>query len=63
MTEPALIQPQRGGGPRRPELATQWQLMWWKFKRHHLALIGMSVLAVYVVLATFAGFVGPEAPF
>lgn len=63
MTEPALIQPQRGGGPRRPELATQWQLMWWKFKRHHLALIGMSVLAVYVFLATFAGFVGPEAPF
>ena len=37
--------------------------MWWKFKRHHLALIGMSVLAVYVFLATFAGFVGPEAPF
>ena len=63
MTEPALIQPQRGGGLRRPELATQWQLMWWKFKRHRMALIGMSVLAVYVFLATFAGFVGPEAPF
>ena len=63
MTAPALIQPQRGGGPRRPELAPQWQLMWWKFKRHHIALIGMSVLAVYVFLATFAGFIGPEAPF
>ena len=63
MTAPALIQPRRGGGPRRPELATQWQLMWWKFKRHRIALIGMSVLAVYVFLATFAGFIGPEAPF
>jgi peptide/nickel transport system permease protein len=63
MTAPALIQLRRGGGPRRPELATQWQLMWWKFKRHRIALIGMSVLAVYVFLATFAGFIGPEAPF
>ena len=55
--------PQRSGRLRRPELATQWQLMWWKFKRHHMALIGMSVLAMLVFLSAFAGFIGPEAPF
>jgi peptide/nickel transport system permease protein len=37
--------------------------MWWKFKRHHLALIGMSVLAMLVFLSVFSGFIGPEAPF
>ncbi len=44
-------------------MATQWQLMWWKFKKHHMALIGMSVLAVLVFLAAFAEFIGPTAPF
>ena len=48
MVDAAQSKPRRGGRLRRPELATQWQLMWWKFKRHHLALIGMSVLAMLV---------------
>ena len=63
MVDTAQSQPRRGGRLRRPELATQWQLMWWKYKRHHLALIGMSVLAMLVFLSVFAGFIGPEAPF
>ena len=63
MVDAAQSKPRRGGRLRRPELATQWQLMWWKFKRHHLALIGMSVLAMLVFLSVFAGFIGPEAPF
>lgn len=63
MASTAQTQPRRSGRLRRPELATQWQLMWWKFKRHHLALIGMSVLAMLVFLSVFAGFIGPEAPF
>jgi peptide/nickel transport system permease protein len=65
-TPPQTVVPtprRRGGRLRRPELATQWQLMWWKFKRHHMALIGMSVLAVLVFLAAFAEFIGPTAPF
>jgi peptide/nickel transport system permease protein len=63
MVDAAQSKPRRGGRLRRPELATQWQLMWWKFKRHHLALIGMSVLAMLVFLSVFSGFIGPEAPF
>ena len=39
---------------KRPEIATQWQLMWWKFRRHHMALIGLSVLGVLFVVAAFA---------
>ena len=30
-------------------MASQWQLMWWKFRRHKLALISGIVLALFVV--------------
>ncbi len=63
MAVPAQALARRKGRLKRPELATQWQLMWWKFKKHHMALIGMSALAVLVFLATFAEFISPEIPF
>ena len=63
MTAAAPISTRKKGRLKRPELATQWQLMWWKFKKHHMALIGMSVLAVLVFLAVFAEFISPEIPF
>lgn len=47
---------------KRPEVASQWRLMWWKFKKHYMALIGMSVLAVLVLLATFAEIISPQSP-
>ena len=28
---------------RRPDLATQWTLMWWKFRQHRLAMVGMAL--------------------
>ncbi|RME43199.1 MAG: ABC transporter permease [Chloroflexi bacterium] len=37
-------------------LASQWQLVWRKFRKHRLALIGMSVLAVFYITAIFADF-------
>ena len=42
--------------------ASQFQLMWWKFKKHRLALIGMSLLAVFVFIALFAEFLSPYGP-
>lgn len=44
-------------------VATQFQLMWWKFRKHHLAVIGMSVLGIFLVLALFAEFISPNEPF
>src|SRR5207244_1308268 len=29
----------------RVSVATQWQLMWWRFRRHKLALIASGILA------------------
>jgi peptide/nickel transport system permease protein len=40
-------------------LASQWQLMWLKFRRHKLAIIGGCILLVLYLAAVFAGFLGP----
>ena len=42
--------------------ASQFQLMWWKFKKHRLALIGMALLAIFVFIALFAEFLSPYTP-
>ena len=43
-------------------IASQWRLMWWRFRRHKLALVsGFVVLAIYLV-AIFAEFLSPSAP-
>ena len=40
-------------------LASQWRLMWWKLKRHKLALVSGFVLALFYLVATFAEWVAP----
>ena len=40
-------------------MASQWQLMWRKFRKHKLALLGGSILAVFYVLAIFCEFFSP----
>ncbi len=42
--------------------AGQWQLVWWKFKRHRLAQVSMAVLAVFYFVAIFAEFLSPHDP-
>ncbi len=42
--------------------ATQWQLMWWQYKKNRMAFIGMFVLAILYLIALFAPFVAPYAP-
>ena len=44
----------------RAYIASQWQLMWWKFRRHRLAMIcGVVVICLYLV----AAFVEPIAAY
>ena len=43
-------------------VATQWQLMWRKFKRHHLAVVGGAVLALFYVAGLFPEFFSPSVP-
>ena len=40
-------------------LASQWQMMWQKFRRHKLAIVGGVVLLILYLLAIFADFLAP----
>ncbi len=43
-------------------VATQWQLMWWRFRKHRLAIVGTVVLMVFylmVIGADFLAYVDP----
>ena len=42
--------------------AGQWQLVWWKFRRHKLAQIAMIVLGIFYLIVIFAEFVSPYDP-
>jgi len=43
-------------------VASQWRLMWWKFKKHKLALIGGIVTLLIYLVAVFAEFIAPFPP-
>ena len=47
------------GAEERLYLASQWQLIWLKFRRHRLAIVGGSILALLYLLALLADFVAP----
>ena len=39
--------------------ANQWQLMWWRFRRHKMALLSIVLLLLLYLIAAFADFVAP----
>lgn len=42
--------------------ATQWQLMWWQYKKNRTAFIGMFVLGVMYLAALLSGVIAPYEP-
>jgi peptide/nickel transport system permease protein len=47
----------------RVAVATQRQLIWWRFRRHKLALVSAVVVAAFYVLAIFADTIAYTEPF
>ncbi len=43
----------------RVEVASQWQLVWWKFRRHKLALVSLFVMLAVYLVAVFTELVAP----
>ncbi len=43
-------------------IATPRQLMWWKFRKHKIAVFSAVVLVVLYLMAIFAGFLSPVDP-
>ncbi len=44
-------------------VASQWRLIWWRFKRHKLAMASAVVLAIFYIVAIFCEFIAPYEPF
>jgi len=55
----AVLDPRLHAGT---EVASQWRLMWWTFRRHTLALVGLVVVAIFYLIAIFAEIVAPFDP-
>jgi peptide/nickel transport system permease protein len=43
-------------------MAGQWQLMWWKFKKHKLAMVSGVILILLYLVVAFCEFVAPYDP-
>ncbi|MCQ6560060.1 ABC transporter permease [Paenibacillus mendelii] len=44
------------------EAASQWRLIWWKFKKHKLAMIAVPVLLLLYLMAALCDFISPTLP-
>lgn len=42
-------------------VASQWQLMWWKFRKHRLAVVSLVIVIALYSISFFAGFFAPKA--
>jgi len=43
-------------------VASQWQLMWWRFRKHKLALVSAVIIILFYVIALFCEFLAPYEP-
>lgn len=43
-------------------VASQWTLMWWRFRRHKLAMFSAVILILIYIVALFAEFFAPMPP-
>ncbi len=43
-------------------VASQWQLIWWRFSRHKVAMISAVILAMIYTVALFPDFFAPAVP-
>jgi len=46
----------------RVSVATQWQLMWWRFKKHRLAMASTVVVLLFYLVVIFADFLAYSDP-
>ena len=54
--EPAPLQPAAPTDEERISVASQWQLMWWRFRKHKVAMASAVVIGLFYVVVIFADF-------
>jgi peptide/nickel transport system permease protein len=53
---------EKAGSAEQVYVAPQWKLMYWKFRKHRLAVVSFFVLVVFYLTAAFCEFVAPYDP-
>lgn len=56
-------QPLATGQEEQIYVAPQWKLMWWRFRRHKLALVSTAVIVLLYLVGAFCEFLAPYDPF
>lgn len=46
----------------RVYVASQWQLMWWRLRKHRLAIVAAAVLGMFYFVVIFANFLATSDP-
>jgi len=46
----------------RLTVTPQWKLVWWRFKKHRIAVVSAVVLVLLYLVAAFADLVAPQDP-
>ena len=62
---PATLDPEAGpvtAAEERVSVAPQWQLMWWRFRKHKLALVSTGLVVLFYLVVAFADFLAYADP-
>ena len=64
MADQAILEPEDivSAGEEQVFVASQWQLMWWKFRKHKMAMISAALILFLYTVALFAEFFAPYNP-
>jgi peptide/nickel transport system permease protein len=46
----------------RVSLASNWKLVWWRFRKHHLAMVSAGVLVLFYLVVLFPDFFSTQDP-
>jgi peptide/nickel transport system permease protein len=57
-----VIEDEIQSGGEKVYVAPPWKLMWWRFRKHRMAIIGVVVLTIFYFIAIFCEFVAPYDP-
>jgi len=64
-TEPTVdVEPAVAAGHASKDvaIASQWQLTWWAFRKHKLAMVSLWIIGFLYLISLFAEFVAPDNP-
>ena len=62
MDDSPAVEEEIAGGGEKVYVAPPWKLMWWRFRKHKMALISAVVLIIFYLIAALCEFAAPYDP-